>query len=65
MPEQINWKFFQFIRWVLKFPKKYPHQIKEILDRYSETKKIYVLRIQKEVEVMLLKCGMTSTSRLS
>ena len=47
--ERFNFAFFVFLKWVWDFKKRYPDKINEILSLYSESKHIYIMQSQKDV----------------
>lgn len=49
-PERFNWEYIKFLKWVWDFNKKYPDAIRELLNRYSDQKQVYVFRSQQEVD---------------
>jgi adenylate kinase family enzyme len=54
-PERINARFIKFLKWVWDFKKRYPGKISELFKKYEDTKKIYILRSQKEIDQFLEK----------
>lgn len=54
-PEQMGWKFIKFLKWVWDFKAKYPPKIMELFNIYKDTKEIYILRSQKEIDQFLEK----------
>ena len=52
-PERINWKFFRFLKWVWDFKKRYPPKIMALLNAHADTKKIYILKSQNEIDAFL------------
>lgn len=49
-PERFS---FEFIRWVWNFKKRNNKYITILLDTYSESKKIYILRSKKDIQTFL------------
>ena len=53
--ERVNRAYFKFLKWVWNFKNRYPNKINEILKQYSSTKKIYILKSQKEIDQFIEK----------
>lgn len=52
-PERFNGEFLKFLKWVWVFKKRYPPAIRELLKNYENTKQIYILKSQKEIDQFL------------
>ncbi len=52
-PERINWAFIKFLKWAWDFKANYRPKIYELLNAYKNTKKIYVLKNQQEIDQCL------------
>lgn len=48
--EKISWASIPFLKYVWNFKNKYPAKIKELLKDYANTKEIYVLKSQKDID---------------
>ncbi len=51
--EGVSFKFVKFLKWVWNFQPKYTVKVNELLDIYRDTKKIYVLSSQREIDLFL------------
>jgi adenylate kinase family enzyme len=51
--ERFNWRFLKFLGWVWEFESKYLVKITELVESYQQTKKIYVLSSQHEIDTFL------------
>lgn len=49
-PERLNWEFIKFLKWVWDFKTGYIPKIIALLNSYTKTKQIYILRTQKEID---------------
>lgn len=54
-PERLNKEFVQFLMWVWNFKVKYKPRIVELLNCYKDTKKIYTLSTQGDIDHYLQK----------
>jgi adenylate kinase family enzyme len=52
-PEKFNWAFLKFLKWVWNFKKKYPVAIMKLLNEYADTKEIYILKSQQEIDTFI------------
>lgn len=52
-PEQFDWEFIKFLKWVWDFKKKYPAAVKVLLKKYSDGRQIYILRSQQDVDAFI------------
>ncbi len=56
--EGISWKFVKFLMWVWNFQPKYEAKVTELLEVYGDSKTIYVLSSQQEIDAFLGKLKM-------
>lgn len=53
--ERINGEFIKFLKWVWDFKRKYVPRIMALLNSYTTTKEIYILKSQKEIDQFIEK----------
>jgi adenylate kinase family enzyme len=58
-PEGITWKYIKFLKWVWDFKDRNPARIMELFNTYRDTKQIYILRSQKEIDHLIEKLTLT------